>query len=360
MCTTHYSELKAFAFNTKGVENASVEFNVETLSPTYRLMIGVPGRSNAFAIASRLGLSHTIIDRARSYIDPTNQRVEDLMDNLRRQQESTRDEQTAAERVRQEVDEQRREMARRLGEIEEIKAQAAADARAEMDAELAALRDEMRRLRGRVEAGLAATSSDVLTRQELQEAQGRADEFERQLRTKAAQQKRRQANTPKNKDHAPHTLGPGDLVYVHSLGADGDVISGPDGSGQVEVQVGAFKMRVPLSGVKLRQAAHSARAARDQAATAGAGRYAPAAPTAAPPLESDFRGWRAEEAIEEMDRRLNDAALVGMPFLRIIHGKGTGALRKAMREYLKNHPSVKGIETAPIEQGGEGVTIVRL
>jgi DNA mismatch repair protein MutS2 len=103
-----------------------------------------------------------------------------------------------------------------------------------------------------------------------------------------------------------------------------------------------------------------ASAVRESASAGSAGRYAPQAPAVPPPLEYDFRGWRAEEAIEEIDRRLNEAALVGMPFLRIIHGKGTGALRKAMRDYLSKHSLVKQVEPAPIEQGGEGVTIVKL
>jgi DNA mismatch repair protein MutS2 len=125
------------------------------------------------------------------------------------------------------------------------------------------------------------------------------------------------------------------------------------------VQVGAFKMRVPATEVNLRRTA-SAEAKSREAASAARGMSAPSVPTAAPPMEYDFRGWRAEEAIEEIDRRLDEATLVGMPFLRIIHGKGTGALRKAMRDFLKGHPAVKAVETAPLEAGGEGVTIVKL
>jgi len=370
VCTTHYSELKAFAFSTKGVENASVEFNVETLSPTYRLMIGVPGRSNAFAIARRLGLSHSIIDRARRFIDPEAQSVEDLLENIRTERESARSERGTAEQARRELERQQDELKRRLAEVEEIKARAAEEAHAQVASELDTLRDEMRRLRGRVEAGLAATSDEALSRQWVREAQTRAEELDRELRTRATQQKkvrsqvsaaRGQGAGTKPQEKAPHVLGPGDTVYVQSLGAEGDVIAPADGSGQVEVQVGAFKMRVPASGVELRRAASANRESRERAEAAGSvGRYAPVVPTAAPPLEYDFRGWRAEEAIEEIDRRLNEAALVGMPFLRIIHGKGTGALRKAMRDYLQKHSLVKEIESAPVEHGGEGVTIVKL
>jgi DNA mismatch repair protein MutS2 len=365
VCTTHYSELKAFAFHTPGVENASVEFDINTLSPTYRLMIGVPGRSNAFAIANRLGLNRNIIEQARGFIDPEAQNVEDLLENIRTEREAARTERGTAERARREIESRQKELDRRLAEVEEIKASAAEEARHEMERELESLRDELRRLRGRVEAGLAATSGENLTRQWVREAQTRSEELDRQLRTKAAERKRSRVPSPKSKvverDTGPgngdSALRSGDIVFVQSLGAEGDVISPPDGGGNVEVQVGAFKMRVPVTGVVLRQRAS---AARESAPAGSVGRYAPQAPAVPPPLEYDFRGWRAEEAIEEIDRRLNEAALVGMPFLRIIHGKGTGALRKAMRDYLSKHPIVKQVEPAPIEQGGEGVTIVKL
>ena len=327
-------------------------------------MIGVPGRSNAFAIANRLGLSHTIIDKARRFIDPEAQNVEDLLENIRSERETARSERGSAEQTRRELEEQSRELQRRLAEADEMKARAVEDAHAQVAHEIDTLRDELRRLRGRVEAGLAATSDETLTKQWVREAQERADELDRQLKTEASRHKKaRTQPRPPTTDHrpptagkAPHVLGPGDIVFVQSLGSEGEIIGQPNGN-QVEVQVGAFKTRVPVSGVQLRQ---SASKQRESAVASSAGRYAPVMPAVPPPLEYDFRGWRAEAAIEEIDQRLGEAALVGMPFLRIIHGKGTGALRKAMREYLKKHSLVKEIETAPIEQGGEGVTIVRL
>jgi DNA mismatch repair protein MutS2 len=368
VCTTHYSELKAFAFTTPGVENASVEFDINTLSPTYRLMIGVPGKSNALAIANRLGLSHTIIDRARSFIDPEAQNVEDMLDNIRRERESASHERGTAERTRQEIEQRNRELEKRLAEADEIKARAADEARAEIERELEGLRDELRRLRGRVEAGLAATSDETLTRQWINESQARAEAMDKELRARG-QEQRKERNRASNQRRAtaksaeaarPHVLGPGDVVFVQSMGSEGDVLSRADSGGQVEVQVGAFKMRLPASSVTLRRTAQAATAARELASARAPVLYSTSGPKTAPPLEYDFRGWRAEEAIEEMDRRLDEAAVAGMPFLRVIHGKGTGALRKALRDYFQNHPVVKEVETAPQEQGGEGVTIVKL
>ncbi|HEX8218183.1 MAG TPA: Smr/MutS family protein [Chloroflexia bacterium] len=367
VCTTHYSELKAYAFSTPNVENASVEFDVETLSPTYRLMIGVPGKSNAFSIASRLGLNPMVIDKARRYIDPESQRVEDLIEDIRTQREAAKSELGTAEQARRELDQRRQELDRRLAEADELKARAAEEGRAQLEGELETLRSELRQLRARVEAGLTATSDETLTRQWVKDAQVRAEEMERELRSKAnAQKKARHRPQPSKAPRAgeqgkPHVLSPGDMVFVQSLSSEGEVLTAPDAGGQVDVQVGAFKMRVPVANLSLRRTASAASAARE-AASAGMSRSynTPAMPAETPRLEYDYRGWRAEEALEDLDQRLNDATLVGMPFIRIIHGKGTGALRQAMREYLRKHPVVKEIEPAPVEQGGEGVTIVKL
>jgi DNA mismatch repair protein MutS2 len=367
VCTTHYSELKAFAFSTPNVENASVEFDIETLSPTYRLMIGVPGKSNAFSIAGRLGLNPMIIDKARRYVDPESQRVEDLIEDIRTQREAAKSELGTAEQARREIDQRRQELDRRLAEAEEIKARAAEEGRAQLEGELETLRSELRQLRARVEAGLTATSDETLTRQWVKDAQARSEEMERELKSKANEQKKAR-HRPQSSRAAragepgkPHVFGPGDVVFVPSLSSEGEVLTMPDGSGQVDVQLGALKMRVPVANLSLRRTASAATAAREAASAAVSRNYgAPSMPTETPRLEYDYRGWRAEEAIEDLDRRLNDAALVGMPFIRIIHGKGTGALRQAMREYLRKHPVVKEIEPAPVEQGGEGVTIVKL
>ena len=365
VCTTHYSELKAFAFSTPGVQNASVEFDIETLSPTYRLTIGVPGRSNAFAIAGRLGLHPAIIERASRYIDPEAQGLEDVLEQIRREREVAHAERVGAERARRELERRRQELERHLADIEQIKLKAAEEARAQVFQELDTLREELRRLRGRVEAGLTATSDEAFSRQWVREAQERVEELDRQVRAGAARHSRPRritgAATPRTRPGSG-LLRPGDVVYVPALDAEGEVISSPTGNGQVEVQVGAFKMRVPAASLTLRRAAEAHRQVKraEDGATGSAGRYTNRQTVPAPPLEYDFRGWRVEEAIEEMDRRLNQAVLAGMPFLRIIHGKGTGALRAAMREFLTKHPLVKGVEPAPIEAGGEGVTIVRL
>ncbi|HST04864.1 MAG TPA: endonuclease MutS2 [Chloroflexia bacterium] len=364
VCTTHYSELKAFAFSTPGVENASVEFDINTLSPTYRLMIGVAGRSNALAIASRLGLNHKVIGLAKTFIDPHEQHVDNILDGIRRERNEARKEHDRAEGIRRDLQRRTEEMERQLAQADEIKARAEEEARQRVEQELETLRTELRQLRGRVEAGLHATSDETLTRQWVTQAQLRAEQMDKELRARSQEQRKERnrtqhvRQTQKAQPDKPHTYGPGDLVFVNSLGAEGDVISAPDQGGQIEVQVGAFKMRVPTEGIVLRKPA--VQVARENAAQPSMVRYMPSVPKEAPPLEYDFRGWRAEAVIEELDRRLDEASVAGMPFLRIIHGKGTGALRKAVREYLNNHPVVREVETAPLEQGGEGVTIVRL
>ncbi|HVF99816.1 MAG TPA: endonuclease MutS2, partial [Chloroflexia bacterium] len=228
VCTTHYSELKAYAFSTPNVENASVEFDIETLSPTYRLMIGVPGKSNAFSIASRLGLNPMVIDKARRYIDPESQRVEDLIEDIRTQREAAKSELGTAEQARREIDQRRQELDRRLAEADELKARAAEEGRAQLEGELETLRSELRQLRARVEAGLHATSDETLTRQWVKDAQVRAEEMERELRSKAnAQKKARHRPQPSKGPRAgeagkPHVLSPGDMVFVQSLSSEGE------------------------------------------------------------------------------------------------------------------------------------------
>jgi DNA mismatch repair protein MutS2 len=378
--TTHYSELKSFAYNTEGVENASVEFNVETLSPTYRLTIGLPGRSNALAIARRLGLPQEIIEAAQELVSPAAAEVESLLAGIRLEREQAASARLDAQQKAREVAQLQRDLRRQLREIDRLKQQAIEEARANAGAELDALRIRLRQ---------AGSSIDTAaSRQALTDAQRQLDEAGRQLRSGAGAQGRNGKSTnaatalaeaqtgvelppePATRRSqsavaqataavtAPQTARPlasGDRVYIESLESEGEALGSADPDGEVEVSLGAFKMRIPereLQRIVGKAEPAGGSVTYDIAATS---RNNPA-----PSIEIDMRGWRAEEVAPRLERYLNDASVVAMPFVRIIHGKGTGVLRQVVREILANSPLVTSYASADIREGGDGVTIARL
>ncbi len=350
VATTHYSELKSFAYTTPGVENASVEFNVETLSPTYRLLIGVPGRSNALAIAERLGLSQGIVGRARSYLTPQEVQVDELLGQIKDERDAAEAARATAVAEQQEAEQIRRAAQETLREAERARVTAREGALSELEGELTGIREELRRL-GRDREQVA------VTREWLRQAETRATDLGQSVR-----QVRAARPAPGPSGPAPVAIRPGDRVIVASLGQQGDVIELRDG-GEAEVQVGTFRLRRPLSDLT-RLSRNQVRTA-EREGRASVPRRTPAvsivpARGETVPLDIDVRGTRAMEAEETLDRYLNDAYLASLPFVRIIHGKGTGALRQAIRQFLAQHPLVAGTEGERDQQGGEGVTIARL
>ncbi len=350
VATTHYSELKSFAYTTPGVENASVEFNVETLSPTYRLLIGVPGRSNALAIAERLGLPGGIVGRARSYLTPQEVQVDELLGQIKDERDAAEAARAAAVAEQQQAEQLRRVAQETLREAERARVAAREAALSELEGELTGIREELRRL-GRDREQVA------VTREWLRQAETRATELGQSVR-----QVRAARPAPRPTGPAPVALRPGDRVIVASLGQQGDVLELRDGD-EAEVQVGTFRLRRPLSDLT-RLSRNQVRTVERESRTSTP-RRAPAvsivpARGETVPLDIDVRGMRAMEAEETLERYLNDAYLASLPFVRIIHGKGTGALRQAIRQFLAQHPLVAGTEGERDQQGGEGVTIARL
>lgn len=362
IATTHYSELKSYAYATPGVENGSVEFDVETLSPTYRLTVGLPGRSNALAIARRLGLGAEVIERARQYVAPEVVQVDTLLEGIKGEREAAERARSRASRERAQAEQMKRDAAKVLYEAEKAKANARAEGLAEIEQELADLRADLRRLS-------RERDTVSVTRDWIKQAEQRALETQQQLKESAA----REAATPRPTpppiinlpaDGPDRPLQAGDRVLVPAFGdSEGLITVLYPGSGEADVQVGSFTMRQPLAGLTRLSNREAARRATLRGGHPRTARTAPVSVPAAPAnasLEVDLRGMRAVEVDGVLDRALNDAVLAGMPFLRIIHGKGTGALRQVVRDYLRASPLVVGSETAPDQQGGEGVTIARL
>jgi len=331
--STHYPELKAFALNTSGVTNASVEFDPETLRPTYRVHVGLPGASNAFAIAGRLGLEAEVLGRAETHLS-------DLHRSL--------------ERTLREAERQRTELAASLEEARVAAADATtAMTAAERDAE--AVREQARTALKR-----ARTEADELilqARRALRQAESARDEAAKRnlvddarAALHAAETSREAAAPEPATPTALHDIEVGAPVLVDGVTEPGTLL-GIDDRGIAEVASGPLRLRVPRSA--LRPAPRQAEPIRStRTVVQGAAQNVP--------LQLDLRGARAEEALSELDRYLNNAAVAGYDRVRVVHGKGTGALRNAVREALAAHPLVREQAPAAANEGGDGATIVRL
>lgn len=339
LVATHYSELKAYAHATPGVENASVEFDLETLAPTYRMQIGLPGRSNAFAIAERLGLSPLIVRAARALISPEELETESLLAEIQeahRTATAARDEAVLAQRR---VAEREHQLAARLATIEGERATILGETRAEARRELAAARQEIEALR---EQMAERHSLSTLGEEWLAQAQARLAEEEKALPPPPPP-------LPPEEVVLPGTIGVGDTVWIRGLSTTGQVTALEGNT--VDVQVGNFGVRVQRSDLE-RRAGRKVAEAPQPAVETGA--------HPAPSVELDLRGQRVEECIPRLDKYLDDAFLAGMPFVRIVHGKGTGALRQAVRQQLRGHPLVKSHRSGERGEGGSGVTVAYL
>ena len=334
--TTHYSEVKAFAYATPGVENASVEFDVRTLAPTYKLMIGVPGRSNALAIAKRLGMPGSVLDRAAGLIDPDEVRADALLQDIRRRRDEADAIVAKAKAAEQSAAQLRRIAARELRQAEQERQTARAEALAEAEAELAAVRDTFRRLQRDRE-------TVALTREHVE---GRRQEVDRAAETVRVFKRQRPA---RQIEGVRKPIAAGDRVQIVALGQEGEVLSVSDGT--ADVMLGSLKMRQPLDALE--------RLGRARPATQERAVFVPPAPDPVS-IELDLRGYRAGEVGEMLERYLENAYRSGLPFVRIIHGKGTGALRNVVREFLAGHPAVAKAQLAPPNEGGDGATVATL
>ncbi len=336
VATTHHGELKVFAHGDPRLANASVEFDLETLSPTYHLVVGLPGQSNALAIARRLGLDEGIVARAAEKLTPGHFELESLLQEIRAQRREAEAIRAAADAVLEEAERTRRELAVERERIEEERAAVLAEARRDAEDTLAQMRREIERLRRQS----AERQFDLQAAQEaLRKA---ARESERLAR--AAVPRRAAAASPV----ITREVEPGDLVHVRDIPQLGEALTAPGEDGRLEVQFGSIRMKVSIDRID-----------RIEKPKPGGGSVVV---PAGPPVshEIDLRGQRAEAALERFESFLDAAFRAGLPYVRIIHGKGTGALRAAVREALTRHPLVRGYESAPAAEGGDGVTIVLL
>jgi DNA mismatch repair protein MutS2 len=346
LATTHYSELKVFAHNTPFVTNASVEFDIETLSPTYRLSIGLPGRSNAFAIARRLGLPDPIVARAEALVSPQSLEAEAMLAEIKRAREAALAAESDAKSAQRRAEALNADLRYRLGKIEEARREVLSEARTQAEAELEGLRAEIAGLRERLTslgASLPARAGQSLHDAWLAEA-------EQIMAQRAAQARPLPAASAPTPVILDGPLQEGDKVWVPSLQASGELVA--VSAREVEVKVGGFRLKLAPGRVELRQRGEQPATLRESSVGA------PKPPS--PGMELDLRGLTVDDMLVELDRYLDTAYLAALPFVRIIHGKGTGALRQAVRDELRSHPLVGSFRTGDASEGGEGVTVAKL
>jgi DNA mismatch repair protein MutS2 len=346
VATTHHGELKEFAHTTAGITNASVEFDIESLSPTYRLHIGLPGQSNALAIAQRLGMPNGILEEARAGIDPDRLAVESLISDLHKERETARTASAEQRAAAREAETTRQRVTKELQSLEANRGRLIERTQREMEAELTEMRKRLRE----------AT-------REIQRAE-RLSVFERAKAVEAAQEEivhaeesvKRVVQRKQRRRRAPlPEIAAGDRIFLIDVPTPGEAVSAPDVQGDLDVNLGALRARI-----NVRQIERVEKAGADGERRAVSTPLVSAMPLPSTPPELDLRGLTVDEALMLIDQRLDEAARAGVRELRIIHGKGTGTLRRAVREMLSKHALVQGHAGAPQRAGGDGVTVVEL
>ena len=344
--TTHYAELKEFALRTEGVENGCCEFDVATLQPTYRLLIGVPGKSNAFAISKRLGMDASIVDRAKELVSSESRQFEDVVGKLEQQRQSLEKQVENANRLtaKANTEKQRAENEARR-------------AREDAEREIERAKQEAQRIVSRTRA-----QADALI-EELEKAR-REKEMTAEQRTKLRQDINRMEahadpiklkNTPDEEYVLPRPLKVGDVVLIYDIDKNATVLAPPNKDGQVLVQAGIIKTRVDIKNLRLLKSQIKPKADRFSSA-----RRVPSRMDVRPETEIDVRGETGFDAVNIVDKAIDNAMLSGVGKLTIIHGKGTGVLRREINQFLRTNKHVKSHRLGTFGEGEDGVTIVEL
>lgn len=340
--TTHYSEIKAFAMTHEGMENASMEFDIDRLCPTYRLYIGIPGKSNAFEISSRLGLPSSIIDKAKSFLKGEDVRFEDIISSAQSQRRIAEEERKMAEEARAELEKLRADAERERRKLDEDRNRLQAKAKEDAKRIVADTKREMEKLIVEIRSikDIDRSAADRV----IQAARDTLRATETAVNEKEAIKKEDNTKPPK-------TVRVGDTVNIVTLDQKATVLSAPDSKGEVMVQAGVMKLNVKLKDIRLIEEKKAAAPTSGKVGL-GAGKQVG--------LELDVRGMLVDEANIIVDRYLDDAYNAGLSEVNIIHGKGTGALRAGVQAFLKRHPLVKGYRMGSYGEGDAGVTVVTL
>ena len=347
MATTHYSELKVYALSTPGVENACCEFSVETLRPTYRLLIGIPGKSNAFAISSKLGLSDQIIERAKEQISEQDESFEDVLSSLEENRVTIENERLEIARYKEEIKTLKAQLESRQEKLDaqrdRILRQANEEAHKVLE-EAKEYADQTMKLFHKFQKNNVDTSAVERERQELRKRMNKAEKN---------MSDRQETKKPK-KQLTAKDIRPGDSVKVLSMNLKGTVGSRPDSKGFLFVQMGIIRSKVHLSDLEL---VDEPVITTPSLQKTGAGKIR-MSKSASVSTEINLLGRTVDEAIAELDKYLDDAYIAHLKSVRVVHGKGTGALRKGIHDYLRRQKHVSSFRLGEFGEGDAGVTIV--
>ena len=348
MATTHYSELKIYALSTDHVENASCEFDVESLQPTYRLLIGVPGKSNAFAISSKLGISDEIIEKAKSLVDEDSKSFEDVVTGLESTRKELEQERAKAAAYREEIERQKKKLAEKNERIDKAKEKILRRANEEANEILQKAKDmaddSIRKYNKWMDGGKGNVSDMEHQRSAIREQLKKTGE---KLATK------QKGNRPKT---APGKLSIGDLVMVHSMGVKGTVMSLPNTKGKCFVQMGIMRSEVNADDLELLEEETLQNRKEQLRERSGAGKIK-MMKSLHVSSSINLIGKTVDEAIALLDKYLDDAYLAKLHQITIIHGVGTGALRNAVQAHLKKSKYIKTYRMGEYGEGGYGVTV---
>lgn len=345
IATTHYSQLKVYALTTEGVRNASMEFDVESLSPTYNLLIGVPGKSNAFEISGRLGLNDYIIHYARDLISQENIEFEEVLQNIDKDRKAIEQEKLQSEKLNKEIKELKESLNKEKEKLNQMR-----------DKIIQKANEEARKIlmNAKYESDVILDELKTISSEIEIDKKKRLREAERMLKDEIGK-----VDSSISKDvlnvksgKIPKNLQVGETVEVLSLNQKGQVLTQPDDKGNVEIQVGIMKVNVHISTLR--------RTVKQQEDMSKKSKVIMESKSRTIKTEIDLRGRNIEEAIYEIDKYLDDSYIAGLKEVYIIHGKGTGVLGEGIREYLKNHNLVKSYRYGNHNEGGSGVTAVEI
>jgi DNA mismatch repair protein MutS2 len=346
LVATHYPELKTFAHSTEGVVNASLEFDIKTLRPTYHLTIGLPGRSNALLIAQRLGLPQPIIDSAKAEIHPDDLRADKLLDDIRKERNRTSRERQKLEKARDRLEAQTKELEKRLEKIEDERREVLAKARAEGELEVAILKKNIESLKSQLKKAKQPLEA-------LKQLEEKIEAIEEKIGSPV------ERRSDQRSAISDQSLKLGERVLVSTLNAEGVVTA--LGESDAEVQIGSLRVRARLADLmrKSNEAVVIDQSSVNRKQTAESSERV-AVSTKSPGIELNLRGKLVEDGLEELERYLEKAYSSGLLFVRIVHGKGTGKMREAVRNALKSSPYVASFEEPKDNEGGAGVTVAKM